>query len=401
MKLSTPMRAAALAIVATLVLAISPAYAAGVTPPADGWLTYLNYYRATAGLPTVSEDAILDAGTRNHAAYMVANNTVSHTETLGNPYYTSDGALAGPNSVLFGGASTSGFASDYDAIDRLMQSPFHALGILDPANGTVGYGADRETMAFPHLNTAVAIDVRSGRGAVPATTTFPIKWPRGGSSVPLGRFPGFESPDPLAFCPGYAAPTGLPILFMTGTGATPPSITSVSLAKAGTPLEVCRLDQTNTTGLASALLAERNAVIIIPKAVLAPGTYDAAVTNAGKTSRWSFTVTTNRLATSLKTPNAANQPVVATFSEAVHGVTTSNFVVRQKGTTANVSATLTCRDAHGATTSCVTGSVATASLQPAVTTGTSYTVTLNPAEVTPVQSGGIPVPMTTAKLKLG
>jgi cysteine-rich secretory family protein len=388
-------------VAATLVFTSVPAGAAGETPPASIWLTYINYYRATAALPAVSENTTYDAGDRNHAVYMVKNNTVTHNEDPANPYYTSNGAAAGPKSVLFGSASTNGYSSDQDAIDFLMQTPFHALGIIDPGNRQVGYGADREPMAFPKLNTGVAIDVQSGRGAIPAGVTFPVKWPRGGSSVPISRYPGNESPDPLAFCAGYTAPAGLPILFMAGSGSSPPAVTAASVSKAGTKLPVCRLDQTNTTGLAQQILAQRNAVVLIPKSPLAAGAYAVSITNHAKVYSWTFNVVTNRLAVSLKTPTTTGQPVVATFSQAVHGVTTSNFVIRKQGTTANLVGTLTCYDVAAAVTSCATGSVATAQLKVTTVSGQSYTTIVDPAGVTPVQNdSAAAVPQTTANFKV-
>jgi hypothetical protein len=105
------------------------------------------------------------------------------------------------------------------------------------------------------------------------------------------------------------------------------------------------------------------------------------------------------LAAVLTVPATTASPVVATFNGDVKGVTLANFVLRATGTTANLSAALTCRDGSSAVVSCSTGPVRSASLQLSspLTGGTSYTAVVNPGGVTPSRDlGGSVVPTTSA-----
>jgi len=53
-------------------------------PSQGGWLDYVNYYRAMAGLPPVTEHARWSYGNTLHARYMVKNDIVEHAEDPGN-----------------------------------------------------------------------------------------------------------------------------------------------------------------------------------------------------------------------------------------------------------------------------------------------------------------------------
>ena len=70
------------------------------SPSLPGWLSSVNYYRSTAGLPPVSEKAEWSAGNHNHAIYMVRNDVIEHDEDPGNPWYTPEGRAAAQNSNL-------------------------------------------------------------------------------------------------------------------------------------------------------------------------------------------------------------------------------------------------------------------------------------------------------------
>ncbi len=261
-------------------------------PPPLGWLSYVNYYRATAGLPPVSEKPEWSAGNRSHALYMVRNDIIEHDEDPGNPWFTPEGRTAAQNSNLI--VSFDVQATDEWAIDGFMQAPFHALGIIDPRLLQVGYGSYRE--ADGQYEMAAGLDVIRGMGLV-ARTPYPIFWPGNGVSVPLSSYWG-EHPDPLSSCPGYSAPSGLPIILQLGPGTLTPSVSASSLTSNGQSLEHCVFDETNYANgdpvqqdLGRNILNARDAVILIPRQPLTPGsTYSASITVNGQVYLWSFSI---------------------------------------------------------------------------------------------------------------
>ena len=101
-------------------------------PDSDNWLQWVNYYRAAACLPPVTENATWSAGNYKHAIYIVKNDELQHSEDPNNQWYTPEGLSAAQRSNL--AASYNVNASDRWAVDTWMQAPFHALGIIDPAS---------------------------------------------------------------------------------------------------------------------------------------------------------------------------------------------------------------------------------------------------------------------------
>jgi hypothetical protein len=195
-----------------------------------------------------------------------------------------------------------------------MQAPFHALGILDPRLTQVGHGLYRE--ADGGLQTASGLDVLRGLNYALAWP-YPVIWPAHGAVIPLTYHWG-SYPDPLTSCPGYASPSGLPLLVQLGPGSLTPSVTSNSFSAAGTPLEHCVFTEATyhhpdgaAQSLGRAILAGRDAVVLIPRAPLTPGTtYTASLTADGHTHTWTFTV-----APTASQPNATTTGfTVPTFS---------------------------------------------------------------------------------------
>jgi Cysteine-rich secretory protein family len=263
-------------------------------PPSSlpGWLSYVNYYRATAGLPPVSEKPEWSAGDLLHARYMVRNDVIEHDEDPGNPWYTPEGRAAAQNSNLI--ISLEVQATDEWAIDGFMQAPFHALGIIDPRLLQVGYGSYRE--ADGQFEMAAGLDVIRGMGAA-AQTLYPVFWPGNGVLVPLYSYWG-EHPDPLSSCPGYSAPSGLPLILQLGAGTLTPVVSASSLTINGQSLEHCVFDETSYANgdlvqqnLGRNILNARDAVILIPRQPLTPGsTYSASITANGQIYAWSFSI---------------------------------------------------------------------------------------------------------------
>ncbi len=266
----------------------------GVPIEEPDWLTYINSMRALASLPPLALNAAWSDGAAKHARYMVKNDYIGHDEDPTNPWFTPEGRdAARSGNVLVSSNINMGVE---EAIDMWMQGPFHALGILDPALRETGFGIYREAVGVRHFGAT--LDVLRGRSTVPDTISFPVMWPGDGATVHLTTFPGNEFPDPLSSCPGYTAPTGLPIIVQFGNGSTTPRVTASSFTQGTTELPHCVFDETTYNHPDPAfqswgrnLLNSRDAVVIIPRAPLEPGaTYTVTLTVNGTRLTWTFSV---------------------------------------------------------------------------------------------------------------
>jgi hypothetical protein len=262
-------------------------------PGGDDWFAYLNYYRALASLPPVSENAGWSSGNWQHAQYSVKNNQIQHFENPGNPWYTPEGNQAAQSSNLFASFNTN--EDDQSAIGWWVSGPFHAVGLLNPQLLETGYGSYREEDGG--LTMAAGLDVIRGVGGVPASVSFPIRWPGNGAMVYLTQHTA-EIPDALTSCPGYSHPAGLPILLQLGTGSITPQAVSTSLLRDGIPVEHCTFNETSYTNpnpqhqsLGRGLLNGRDALVILPRNPLVPGaSYSVSFTVNGATHAWIFSV---------------------------------------------------------------------------------------------------------------
>jgi hypothetical protein len=272
-----------------------PAAEPGAEPGDDGWLDRLNFYRATASLPPVSENSALSGAVLRHARYMVMHSVVSHSENMKDAWATPEGAAAAAVSNLAG--STRPMEPDSWAVDVWMQAPFHALGILDPTLRQVGFGIAHQPQR-KLIQTAAGLDVIRGRRADgPIEVSYPVVWPANGASVPLTQYAG-EHPDPLTSCAGYQAPAGLPLIVQLGPGQMNPHVTASHITENGRPLAHCVFDEgsyRNRNGaeqrLGRNILASRDAIVLIPRKPLHPGmTYRATVSTNGAVIDWTFSV---------------------------------------------------------------------------------------------------------------
>jgi Cysteine-rich secretory protein family len=270
--------------------------AAARTPHAEegsSWLERLNFYRATASLPPVAEDRGLSGAVSQHARYMVMHDILKHSEDRRDSWATPEGAAAAAASNL--AASTRPTEPDSWAIDVWMQAPFHALGILDPALRQVGFGIYRAPRGT--IQTAAGLDVIRGRSLAPPSTWYPIAWPADGATVPLVAHTD-EYPSPLTSCPGYRAPTGLPLIVQLGSDGTIPHVTASWIASGERLLEHCVFDEGTYVNhdaaaqqLGRSILAARNAIVLVPREPLRHGfAYRAVVDVNGRRIDWTFRV---------------------------------------------------------------------------------------------------------------
>jgi len=261
--------------------------------PQPEWLVYINQYRSAAGLPLLVEEPSWSQGDYLHSRYMVKNNLIAHSEEAGNPWYTPEGAAAAQKSNVM--VSSDVNTPDNGAIDMWLAGPFHALGMLDPELQKVGYGSYRENL--PGIKMGAAFDVLRGKGPIPASVTFPIRWPWSGAVISKYSFNGGESPNPLTGCKNYTLNTGLPVILQIGPGNLTPAVTAHSFQQGNVSLEHCIFDETNYSNpnsgdqsLGRSVLNSRDAVVLIPRSPLTPGkTYTVSITANGQAYTWSFT----------------------------------------------------------------------------------------------------------------
>jgi hypothetical protein len=144
-----PAPAAAQTVTGTL---STPQYAA--TSAQSAIFTTLNNYRQQCGFPALQENTVLDQATQAHAQYDGLNNTVTDTETSGNPGYTGatylDRAVAAgfPATATGWGVSggyftaTSSFsaqqAGQFEA-NEYLGGVYHVGAVMYPSN-IVGIG---------------------------------------------------------------------------------------------------------------------------------------------------------------------------------------------------------------------------------------------------------------------
>ena len=181
-----------------------------------------------------------------------------------------------------------------------MQAPFHAIGILDPALAHVGFGIHRDSDG--RIQTAAGLDVLSGRTLTRRVAPYQIVWPADGAWVPLTAHTD-EYPSPLTSCTGYQAPAGLPLIVQLGTGGNVPRVTGSWIAVERRELDHCIFDETSYRNrdadqqrLGRAILASRNALVLIPRRPLEPGVmYRAVVEVNDRIVDWTFGVSQDRM----------------------------------------------------------------------------------------------------------
>ena len=261
---------------ATSAASASPAF----IPPTADWLTTVNYYRAMAGLGPIVEDGSMSAGAAAHSCYMLYNG-ISHDETPGLQGYTPEGDAAGNSGNVAVSSAINTSARSH--IELWMSGPFHAIGILRPNLHSTGFGKC-DLPSTPTWHSGATLDVLRGLGNDPRPAN-PILFPGSGTTTNLDRFV-VESPSPLTYC-NWTGSAGLPIIALMPEAA---NNATASLVGPNGPVEVCTLSAANTSGVAQQILQGDNAVVIVPRTILAPGTYAVAANTSARNVNWSFTV---------------------------------------------------------------------------------------------------------------
>lgn len=277
------------------------------------WIARLNYYRLLAQLKPVREEESLSRGDADHAHYLVVNNAEMikrgridasiHEEDPNKPLFTAEGKAAGELSDV--DAVYNDPPEDPDppwAIENWITGPFHRIWLLNPDLRRVGYGQFCDNGVC-----AAALNIRSGiespaapaLSAVSITAPPPVMFPSDGVTIYDGTFTADETewPDPLSPCPGYAAPTGLPISLQLGLDR-PAVLDDASLTRNGTPVKACAFDASSyrtsdkvAQRRAQKELAHFGAIVMVPREPLVRGaTYTVSIKASGRTYSWWFAV---------------------------------------------------------------------------------------------------------------
>ena len=270
---------------AALVTSAAPHTASASGPSNDDWLGIMNVYRSQSGLGPVADNAAWTNGARNHSCWMLLNG-IAHDETPGTPGYTADGDQAGNSGNVAVSSNASTTARGH--IDLWMSGPFHAIGILRPSLQQAAFGlcASPPNPTNTQWRSAATLDVVRGNQWGASKPSTPVVFPGNGATTSMTRFIA-ESPDPRTFCGWGGQSVGLPLIAMM-----PSTVTTASATLTGPsgPISTCVLHKSNTSGTASSILGGDNAVVVVPSAPLATGSYSVAVTSDGGTANWTFNV---------------------------------------------------------------------------------------------------------------
>jgi hypothetical protein len=248
----------------------------------DDWQSIVNTYRAMSNLDPVTANGTWSAEAAAHSCYMLENG-ISHDEVPGNPGYTSGGDTAGNSSNV--AVSSSAAATARDHIELWMTGPFHAIGVLRHNLTSSGFGMCADDDTPTSWRSGATLDVIRGLDtSIPRPST-PILFPGDGATVPLNRFIT-EYPNPVDMC-GWSGAAGLPLIAMM-----PNDVTSATATLTGPdgPIPTCSLHKGNTSSTARAILDSDNAVVVMPREVLADGVYTVTLGSNGGDVTWSFTV---------------------------------------------------------------------------------------------------------------
>src|SRR5438270_14055118 len=157
-----------------------------------------------------------------------------------------------------------------------MAATFHATFMMDPRLTSTGFGSYREVKSG--WQAGFTLDTLRGNSF--SGGTYPVFFPGKGSSEPLTSYGGGEFPDPLQACPGYAAPTGLPVFVQIGGNVATTVGPVHSFTGNGVALGHCVIDSNNPS--VGSNLTYRGGVVLVPRQPLQSGVrYTVALTVNG------------------------------------------------------------------------------------------------------------------------
>lgn len=252
---------------------------------------WINYRRAQAGVPTVTENAQINIAALGHSEYLRTNNLMSHDQKPGTPGFTGATLLDRLNAagytipatgfaygeVISGATNGSGF---YMA-EELITAIYHRFVMFEPKFREIGTGAATSASRYNYFTADFA--TRGGFGPGIAANSVVI-WPFSGQT---GVTPNFysdsEEPDPVPNINNV----GYPISVHANIDSTVAMQTFTVRPRGGANLPVQVVNS-------SATAAERTAIAIVPLAPLAAATtyevsFSGTVNGSPVTRDWSFT----------------------------------------------------------------------------------------------------------------
>ena len=287
-------------------VASAPSAPVGSTPPADNPTTptgvnaptqtgniavdgraWINYRRAQAGVPVVTENALINNAALGHSEYQRVNDTMSHEQKPGMPGFT--GATLGDRLNAAGYTLSNGYAygeiisgttnnSGFYMAEELVTAIYHRFVMFEPMFKEIGTGAATSASGYNYFTANLA--ARNGWGTGIARNTL-ATWPfNGQTQVTPNFFSNTEEPDPVP----NQNEVGYPISVHANLDATV-AVTSFTVRpRGGANLSTQRVDPSGN----------KTAAAIVPLQPLrAATTYDVSfsgtVNGTPVTRDWSFT----------------------------------------------------------------------------------------------------------------
>ncbi len=257
---------------------------------ADG-RNWINYRRAQAGVPAVTENALINRAALGHSEYLRTNNLMSHDQVAGKQGFTgvtlkdrlnaagytipATGYAYGE--VISGATNGSGF---YMA-EELITAIYHRFVMFEPKFREIGTGAATSSRGYNYFTADFA--TRGGFGPGIAANSV-VTWPFNGQT---GVVPNFysdsEEPDPVA----NINEVGYPVSVHANIDAPVTMQTFTIRPRGGANLQVQVVNS-------SASASQRTALAIVPLAPLKAATtyevsFSGTVNGAPVTRDWSFT----------------------------------------------------------------------------------------------------------------
>jgi hypothetical protein len=246
-------------------------------------LERINFYRKAAGLKPVTADPTLSKGCLAHAQYLVTNAEQPSAKGLGMhkedpslPGYTKEGSKAAASSVIYP------TGDQVAAVDGWMATLFHRVPLLDSrlTKVGIGYAKSEKSGGFFVVNT-------SGRDGKEAAK--PVLFPADKQEDLPQNFLS-ERPDSLPESKDKIA--GYPITAIFPTNVLVKDVTASLKDDAGNEIDFWLSTPEKPAG--DQKLFQRNAVCLIAKAPLKPGTtytvtVKAKVNQKAWSETWSFT----------------------------------------------------------------------------------------------------------------
>jgi uncharacterized protein YkwD len=255
----------------------------------DGFNQF-NCRRQQLGLATLTRNSIIDTAAQGHSNYQMLNNTITHTQTAGNPGFT--GATLGDRLTAagyqFGGSYAYGevISSTSDpsgalAAEDLITAIYHRFVIFEPMFQEAGAGAATVPNGVTYFTTDFVNNGLTGGIGSGQMVNYPVN---GQTNIPTNFFSDNESPDPV---PGQNE-VGYPISMHADIISTVTVQSFTVQPHGGSPLSVKLL--TNPTDSQT----PASAAAIIPLSVLSPGTtydvqFSGTVDGVPVNRSWSFT----------------------------------------------------------------------------------------------------------------